>query len=168
MLNINAIDALFDHSEEYPQNVAERGLEQNHIYHYISSSFLDGLVNYAGIKWGCMIERYGSSDPAKHTEFIVREKFNYTEESMREVISKVDSSIHLKLRDLPDNSVLLGETVNSYWFFYFDWDCSDCSIGRLEKSRFASFEEFKYAIINNVEGKYWELSNSFNGWITSF
>ena len=40
---------LFSDSEDYPDNLAERGVPQDTLYAYVSNTFLDGLINYTKV-----------------------------------------------------------------------------------------------------------------------
>lgn len=108
---------LFKDSEEYPENLAESGVPQNMMFEYVSSTFLNGLINYITPFWACVLERYTTwknVDTAQWKEYL--------------------QVPHLKLRDFDDDIFVLGETENSFWFFWFDCDVSDCAVGRIDKS----------------------------------
>lgn len=151
---------LFDDSEEYPENVAERGVPQNTVYHYISTTFLNGLINYVDNKMAIMIERY--------TEFDDNDISEYTAHLKDNIHSNYSGSV---FRNVIDDVVIFGETEDSYWYFYSDGDCSDSDIGRVEKDRVGSLEEFKKLYIESLKsngyysGKYIELPKP-SGWVT--
>ena len=109
---------LFERDEEYPKNVAERGVQNNTLYSYISNTFLDGLINYVDVFWACVIERYEVWDM----------------QIMKETITAVSSNHHTKYSAYIDDCLLLAETDHCYWFFWYDRDVSDCMIGRMDKS----------------------------------
>jgi len=55
---MNDFWSLFKETEEYPKNVAERGVPQDTLYKYISHTFLNGLINYVDEREAILIERY--------------------------------------------------------------------------------------------------------------
>lgn len=125
---------LFHDCEEYPDNIAERGVPQSMLYEYVSSTFLNGLINYVNPFWGCVLERYE-----------VWKNFN-----IEEIVNKAISQPHLKLSEFIDDVLVLAETENSYWFFWFDNDVSDCQVGRVEKSS-TTKDSMKKSLIEWIE-----------------
>lgn len=142
---------LFETNEDYPQDVAERGVPENTLYSYISSTFLDGVINYVKPIKAVMIERYDNNDNT-------------------EVVAEFNKEHHSKLAALPDDVLIAAQTKNDYWFFWYDKDCSDCFIGRFNKG-VCSEEEF-IGHLNTLAGRMdgvlfgrsYELALS--GWIT--
>lgn len=110
---------LFEHSEEYPKGVAERGVENNTMYSYISNTFVNGFVNYIEIFWSCVIERYEVWDM----------------EVVNQTVQAASSHVHTDYKGYGDDCLLLGETENCYWLIWFDLDVSDCMIGRMDKAK---------------------------------
>ena len=106
---------IFKDSEDYPKNIAERGVPEGMLYQYVSNSFLDGLINYTEPFWGCIIERY--------TKFE-----DMSAERWREITCCASP-----LKNFGDDILILSETLNSLWFFWYDQDNSGCSIGRVAK-----------------------------------
>jgi len=123
---------------EYPE-INKEILPYNILYEYISSTFLNGFVNYA--KWfKCwLIDRYYSNE-AK-TENII--KFN------------TDNHPHTELGNLCDDIVLLGTMEDCYIFMYYDCDVSDCQIGRFktEDQRFIIVDSVINYFKEEMEGK---------------
>lgn len=120
-VNINRLGfiGLFPNFEEYPDNLAETGIPKDTLYEYVAHSFLNGIVNYTEPIKGYLIERYNAFDRSKFQAVIDR--------LLRDRIG------HPKLDDFGDDVVLLSETNNSYFTFYFDCDVSDCMVGRCQK-----------------------------------
>lgn len=108
---------LFPSREEYPDNIAERGVPQGTFYKYISSSFLDGLVNYVDIFAAYVIQPpYGALSEYKAD------------------IEKSLSNVNTTLSDFGlIDVILLAETKSSFWVFWYDPDVSDCCIARCSK-----------------------------------
>lgn len=114
---------------EYPK-ITYTMLELGLWHTYISSTFLEGWINYVKPLAARLITRYRD-----HTSnFKQSEKFNAGE-----------FGVHTRLRDLGDDVLLLAYSeINpkkdyidedhpagkTYWLFWFDCDVSDCCIGR--------------------------------------
>jgi hypothetical protein len=156
---------LFKDSVIYPENIAERGVPQNMILEYVSHTFLNGLINYITPFWSCVLERYRIWKDIDVSQW---------ENCLQEP--------HLNLRDFDDDIFVLGETENSFWFFWFDCDVSDCMIGRIEKS-LVTKEKMKRLLIEwikaheyverrplteSIVGNYYELPvEAFkHGWVS--
>lgn len=56
-------------------------------------------------------------------------------------IEKFAELHHSKIYSLPDDVLILAQTPNSYWLFWYDNDCSDCVVGRFDKNK-CTLEEF--------------------------
>jgi len=141
---------LFPCREEYPDNVAERGVPQGTFYEYISSSFLDGFVNYVEIFAAYAVEP-GNAALSEYKEDI--------EEAL--------DSAHTKFHDFGlIDVILLAETKNSFWVFWYDPDVSDCCIARCKKE--IDKDEFRrlflLALLKN--STYMRLPKLPQGWIS--
>lgn len=83
---------------------------------YISSTFLNGWVNYVDPVKAFVIHRY--------------------EDDVRELAARVDrwhqeAPFHTKLDIFKDDVLLLCRAKNGeWWYFWFDCDVSDCCIGK--------------------------------------
>jgi len=130
----------------------------NTLYSYISSTFLNGFINYVTIKKAYCLNRYLAPDDLymdheDNIELKVQNppgSFNWV--SIKEIIEKPitkDKVVkllnepgrihHSKLdNDFQDDVLILGKPNNicdtidgtMYYFFWFDRDCSECHIGR--------------------------------------
>tara|TARA_B100000700_G_scaffold88627_1_gene99906 strand:- start:23299 stop:23859 length:561 start_codon:yes stop_codon:yes gene_type:complete len=152
-------------SYDYPgaQIALYGGLPPGHSYNYVSSSFLCGLVNYAGIKTGYMLNRYGLDD--------------CDWESYAQVIEHINTMPHFIDPDA-DDVVLLGETDTCFWWFWFDRDVSDCNVTRIPRELFRNdFEFFEQCILEHLRENYdgWQHTEDaepefyrfkVNGWIS--
>jgi hypothetical protein len=153
--------ALFEDGADYPSNEAMvNGVPQNHLYQYVSSTYLNGFINYTPIFYAVMVKRYSADDV-----FVER----YPEGSWDKCVKSVDkltNQFHTNYGVLKDDVMLLGETEGSIWFYWFDKDSSDCCIGRLDKSQHTK-ERVKELFISYLQNKweaYIELPKP-TGWI---
>ncbi len=152
MINIDKkLDLL--NREEYPANLAENAIPMDTVYDYVSATFLNGIINYAGyVVWAIAINLYKKRSS---------EDFNDAVE-----LWNVCDDFHTNLHFIEDNVVLVTERDDSFFVFYFDCDVSDCRVARLSKENF-SFDEVKsYAssLANGSETK--EVKTSFSGWMS--
>lgn len=123
----NTFWELFDDSFEYPssQLLEGRGLAPNTVYNYISTTFLNGWINYPKIIKAVMKERYCNWDiPQVFLE-------------IEDVIQKLNTVIHADWSKGPDDVHILSESDTDYWYFWYDRDCSDSSIGTLDKNKYS-------------------------------
>lgn len=109
---------LFKYNEEYPENIAERGAPQDTLYEYVSTTFLNGFINYVKIFFVCVIERYVIWDENP---------------DCFEAWNGVAKDFHPDYSHIGDDVLILAESPNSFWFFWSDQDSSDCMIGRFAK-----------------------------------
>ena len=109
------------------------------MYNYVSSTFLNGLINYVTPLKIYLLERYETFNQDKFDKIIANKQY------------------HTKLDCFRDDVMLLGETDGYYWVFWFDMDCSDCSIGRASKLAYTKeemlicFEEYVKSHIESNE-----------------
>ena len=150
-------DDYFTSTVEYPRDVAENPLPFGTQYNYISSSFLDGFINYVTPVKAYVLARYVGWDEEswieannEDDEFNTRdatgkwEKFkpkSKDELFIRMTTKGAISSPHLDY-DFQDDVLILsragkrsiptiaGLYTSIWYFFWYDRDCSDCSIGR--------------------------------------
>lgn len=140
-MKINKYENIFDlfrDSEEYPQNIAERGVEENYVYCYVSNTFLNGFINYVKVIKAVVVERYTCPPDCE----CINIHNGVTTKSDRCVVWD-SPKFHERLKPMlahhsnwsyaPDDVWILAETENFYWFFWYDRDCSDCAIGRASK-----------------------------------
>lgn len=121
---------------------------------YISSSFLNGLVNYSDNRVAMLYARYGMRDDDREgLDFFERIRIE-CDNSGRDVIART-RELYQQHADRIDNHLtgdcwlVVYESENSYYELDFDMDCSDCSIGRYSKESAAavginSLDEFLY------------------------
>ena len=110
---------LFDEDYDYPSgDQLLEGVPVNTLYSYVSSYYLNGFINYIEPIKAIMVERYSDEEEL---------------ESNAQTVAKFNEKFHSNFSDLPDDVLIAAESNNSYWFFWYDKDCSDCQIGRLSK-----------------------------------
>lgn len=119
MLTVKTIMDYFDDEVDYPSDVALNPLPMNTLYCYISSTFLDGFINYVTPLKVFVLDRY--------------------EDDKTEEIKTIKYEVHRKLSCLGDDIIILAKiesedepAINRFMFFWFDMDVSDCQIGRFE------------------------------------
>jgi hypothetical protein len=157
---------IFEDSEDYPNDIVDRGVPQDTLYSYVSSTFLNGFVNYVKDPKAYLIERYGkfNEDKTLHT------RDDGDETDLEKYSAKLKNDFHRNYSTAPDDIVILAHTAKSYWFFYSDRDCSDCCIGRISRNKFVDYEH--YIALFKETFKLYEKPVNFielpkpTGWIT--
>jgi len=138
---------------DYPQEVAHNPIPYGTVWCYISSTFLNGFINYVTPIKCYLIDRYTPNNEKvddNHTKGELKQKILYGENEM----------FHTELNCFRDDIVILAEIdaedydsnnnkLNKFMFFYFDEDVSDCCIGKFETND--SKEEVIQSIINWLE-----------------
>lgn len=154
----------FQDTEEYPRNVAFNPLPWNVLYEYVSSTFLNGFINYVKIKKAYLLSRYTEEEEIVHDVDIIDTpgvfpwqwiKFSGTKKEVFDRLTAPDAIFHSKLDQFKDDVLILSKIEienieinmpenNFYMFFWYDCDCSDCCIGRFftEDTETQVIEEF--------------------------
>lgn len=119
----------FSEQEEYPNPPVDM-LPVGKLYSYISTTFLDGWINYVEIKSAFLITRY-----REHEQNVAAvDKFNEGGEFHTCLGKQLDDDVLIlaraKSRDPFD--IDTDGCGPHWWFFWFDRDCSDSCIGRFE------------------------------------
>ena len=151
-MNDKTIWNYFDENIDYPKEVAHDPIPYGTVWCYISSTFLNGFINYVEPIKCYLIDRY-TSDNKKVDD-------NHTKGELKEkILSGENETFHTKLNCFRDDIIILAEIetnnydsnnkLNKFMFFYFDEDVSDCCIGRFETND--SKEEVIQSIINWLE-----------------
>lgn len=116
------------------------GIPQDTSYTYISSTFLNGLVNYGKNHHPFLIARYGISQPGQTMDVIDHAKgtAGTPEECWEKVRQVYQAHADATLDEIHpvfggDDWLLFYETSSSYIAMWYDLDCSDCSIDRYSK-----------------------------------
>lgn len=186
---MNFLDKYFKDDVEHPANKMTTILPWNILWCYISSTFLNGFINYVNIIDGFLLSRYLSWDDWEDQETIyIRDpagNLNWTHYKPK---SKLDAYniatqkgrlFHTKLRMFQDDVLILSEIdVNKYCFFWFDCDVSDCFIGRFKSKNkkdtiTSDFQDYCFDIGKDLSKSYLEREelpkqlpkHFFSGWL---
>lgn len=150
------IDKYFNYVEDYPKKVIADILPMDILWCYISSTFLNGLVNYTDPVKCFIVHRYTELD-----EKVGKPSWADKELTKQEIWNEVSSDpfrfFHMNLHVFGDDLALLSYKDGVYSYFWFDCDVSDCEVGRFETSEsldqvIKDFEE--YVIKQNDEMGY--------------
>jgi len=126
------MEKYFPDEVEYPHICGgEPILEPGRLWSYVSNTLLNGFLNYPTIVAGMLLTRYRSHsiNSAGLDRFRLADSKKLLHTDMDEWF---EDDVHLLGRDD------LGRDYNysdpkepiTYWYFWYDMDCSDCSIGR--------------------------------------
>lgn len=111
------------------------GIPQDTSYEYVSSTFLNGLVNYGRNHIAYMLCRYGLLKPkdqwrndAYPTDLDYQDP---TVEAYQAFADAATAKPHFKAEE--DDWFVFYETDVSFMFMWYDQDCSDCVVERYSK-----------------------------------
>lgn len=109
-------DDYFPHAIEYPDPTEIDMTAKGWRFDYISSTFLNGWINYVRPVRAFVVSRYDATSKSKLEEWIATPPHD------------------TQLGDLGDDVFILArdDDARRLWFFWFDCDVSDCSIGCLD------------------------------------
>lgn len=150
------------------------------LIHYISESFLDGWINYVEIQKAFVVLGYYHTDmPITYMQggqVVQAVNENNTIEEGRQKLSDfiTKPGYHTKIGSLGERVHLLcrGED-GSWWYFEYDPDVSDCSIGHFftrdsDEQVLAAWENFKETHADPEKGH--EVvalpKECFKGWLS--
>ena len=125
---------------DYPSHDQFLNLKQNTGYCYVSSTYLNGLVNYVDHLYLICSQVYCND-----------EEFN----KIIEYLEGIDLNTtpcewyHTDLSKIEDVTYYIGENESSYLLFNYDSDCSCCMIIRFDKKDF-SFDQVKNYCLNQA------------------
>jgi hypothetical protein len=136
----------FTEEIEYPTDVALNPLPIGTHYSYISSTFLDGFINYVTIIKAFVLGRYYRWDEEiNHTISIMNppgsnlwiKRKCITKDDLYRELTKEKATLHANLDSaFQDDVIILAKAGDiedegtCYIFFWYDRDCSDSCIGR--------------------------------------
>jgi hypothetical protein len=133
------IENYFNDSDQYP-SPPETMLPLGTVYDFISSTFLNGWINYLEIVSAQLISRYQdySTNCSRLESLLIKpESHSNFGESLGDdvIILAKTKKPHMSAKSCvlcgnPDS--LESKEEYTWWFFYYDRDCSDSSIGRFE------------------------------------
>ena len=155
---------------EYPDSEdLVSGLKDGVMYCYVSSTYLNGYINYVDIITSYMVRHYMNE--------------NEWASSCELIDNGFDCHTNMSNADKYDDVLIFSKSGDFYVIFWSDRDCSDCCIGKIHKSKFNSendaISSFKHGVMSlflfnmrdaekDVWGKYIKEipSSFFKGWIT--
>lgn len=156
-----------DEYEPLPPYKTMEPFKNGTYYNYVSNTLLNGVINYVKPIKVYLMDRYTEDLLKRHNAI---RRFN------------TDPEFHTNLGAFEDDIILLAyeEESEFYWFFWFDCDCSDCSIGRFttEDSKEEVVESFTKWVLerqknfcdyyhNGREGMAVELNcENIKGWVS--
>jgi len=123
----------FTESVDYPDNICIDILPWDVCWCYVSSTFLNGFINYGVPAAFIVLDRY-NKDNKKAIDKMLNENF-----------------VHSDLHEIGDDVMILLEIGRGKWmFFWYDCDVSDCCIGRFQSDD--SFNDIASSIILFLNG----------------
>lgn len=106
--------------------------KENTLYQYVPSSVLNGVINHVQILSANVISRYAIPDneATDDTNELTRSALK---RKVKEFNEK-EAEYHTNLDQFGDDVLILGyiEDNETYWYFWFDQDVSDCFIGMFQ------------------------------------
>lgn len=148
----------FEDVIEYPKDIAYNPIPWNIAWTYISSTFLNGFINYIEPIACYVVNRYTQenediSDREVNVcdagKFGNWDKFTGTKKELIDAIISGNKEVyHTKLNCFADDIIILAKiedefnnekSQNKFMFFWFDMDVSDCSIGRIKTEDYEGF-----------------------------
>ena len=128
----------FNEKIEYPKEVAHETLPYGTVWCYISSTFLNGMINYVKPISCFVVDRYTHDDEevgAGSSHF----KWDGSKRELIDAIIAGEKEIyHTYLNCFSDDIIILTKIETNkdddglYMFFWFDCDVSDCCIGKFK------------------------------------
>lgn len=130
-------DSYFEREIEYPHPAVEP-LRPGVMFAYISSTFLNGWINYVGdVRRAYLVTRY-----RKHEENVAALAEWHKEPPFHSDLGDLDDDVHLIAKD----------EGGKWWYFWYDRDCSGCCIGILDTD--ASDEDVIAAFDEHIQGSH--------------
>lgn len=121
------IDKYFSSYEEYP-DPAESMLEIGLYHEYVSSTFLNGWINYVDIIAARLITRYNEKGYQGNVDDLNHFNDDSTDTYHTKLGNFFNDDVFILAKNRP--SRWYDNVKPVYWFFWFDRDVSDCCIGR--------------------------------------
>lgn len=144
-------DNYFNDEVEYPRDIAINILPVGTRWDYVGSNFLNAFINYVNVEKAYVLNRYlkwqdnpqheiSIQDPPSSFKWVSRKPTTKLE--LFELLTQPGRVHHVKLDcDFQDDVLILAtaksdeEQEQKLWFFFwYDRDCSDCSLGRFTTS----------------------------------
>lgn len=176
------IQNIFDYVDtiEYPsEDLLVDGIKDGNSFDYVSTTYLNGFINYVNLIDAYMIRRY--KELTKNLLKANRSVDELTWEGSCELVdNELEDASHIHFKHTTskyDDMLILAKQAGSYWVFWVDCDSSDCCLARMPESTFNSVDEAREALKiaalqfsepgNTEEEKIKQIpTRFFNGWIT--
>lgn len=137
----------FDNHVEHPRGIAFNPLPVNTYWEYVSSTFLNGFINYVSIVDAQLLNRYHPMDDLIESEYLesyqepprslkwTKPSESMTKQQAYDLYTQKGRLCHTRIGCFRDDVIVLTTCDNDagktmYMVFWFDMDCSDCGIGR--------------------------------------
>lgn len=163
------LNELFNEVIEYPRNFGETGVIKNIHYCYIPVYYLNAFINETKPIFACMIK---TDTKWNDDGYLYIDESLYGLSSIENYIKKmplnevknikVKENMMTKLRLYPDNVIVISESRNDRWYFYFDHDPKCCDIFRISKKDMSS-EKLIDLLKATYKNEYIELPTP-SGW----
>ncbi|MCK9416139.1 hypothetical protein M0Q97_05725 [Candidatus Dojkabacteria bacterium] len=137
----------FNDEIQYPKEIVHNPIPYGTVWTYVSSTFLNGFINYVNPIACFVIDRY-TADDVEIENVILCNKGDILcnwydwkgskKELTDAIVSGEKKMHHTNLGCFDDDIIILAKIetenndTNKYIFFWFDMDVSDCSIGKFE------------------------------------
>jgi len=105
------------------------------VYSYVSSTYINGFINYVDIIDAYMARRYKSLRINYNPE-VRGENYLCWEDSCSLIDAGGKPHTNLGISAKFDDIHVLGKCGNYYYYFWSDKDCSDCCIGKISTDNY--------------------------------
>jgi len=159
----------FPEPYDYPDAINLLQPPEEFRFCYVSSSYLDGIVNYvkperffAEVAYYDCYDIRGSGSIQPSEEIIQQE--------LTRLNNKFESQVHSSFNDCCDNRIdfnfyLFAFSPGYWWMFYYDQDVSDCELARIRNSTATLDEMIDHFIYS--ESRIFELDKQLlHGWLS--
>jgi len=123
------MDKYFPSVQEYPNNIGISILPLGEFWSYISSTFLDGFINYMKPLKMYTVLRYGVDVKTRDAVISLNMERDLTHTNISNLS---DDDIFILAKPIEISGVKPNN--NMFYVFWYDLDCSDCCIGRFVTS----------------------------------
>lgn len=153
----------FHNTVEYPKNLVHYPIPYGTLLCYVSSTYLNGFINYVRPISIFILDRYTSKDEDITDRKIrlydtgkYQKYYNFKGTKCQLIDKVVKEKVKLSHTDLNcfgDDIIILaevehdeGDDIGRYIFFWFDCDVSDCTIGKFET--IDTIEQVQESVLN--------------------
>ncbi|QJT71227.1 hypothetical protein GR11A_00190 [Vibrio phage vB_VcorM_GR11A] len=114
---------IFEEGLDYPMReviLGGGGVPENALLSYVSSTYLNGLINHVEIVKAVVVQRYVEDDVDWNKQVLP-------------AVNIINEATHSDLSECPDDIWILAKTESDWWVFVYDKDTSDCNVGRTSR-----------------------------------